>query len=103
MANGLTGIDLVWCRVSWRILPLSCRPDLMCEYIGNLKDPERHCKIQLSDAEVTEATKALLNETWAKCSKTGLSPYCTFNQPPAVSVTHYVSSLNHVFINTIHL
>nr|XP_040251755.1 otolith matrix protein OMM-64-like [Aegilops tauschii subsp. strangulata] len=55
----------------------------MCEYTGDLKDPQRHCDIQLSDAEITEATKKLLNEPLKECSKTGLSPFCTFNKPPA--------------------
>ena len=100
MANGLTDIDLVRCWVSWRILPLSRCLGLMCEYNSDLKDPQRHCEIQLSNAEVTEGTKALFNETWAECSKTGLNPYCTFNRPPAVSVAHHSSSLDHVFINT---
>nr|XP_020160643.1 nucleolar and coiled-body phosphoprotein 1-like [Aegilops tauschii subsp. strangulata] len=33
----------------------------MCEYTGDVKDPQRHCDIQLSDAEITEATKKLQN------------------------------------------
>ena len=86
MANGLIGVDLVRCWVSWSILPLSRRPGLMCEYTGNLKDPQRHCDIQLSNAEITEATKKLLNEALKECSKTWLSPFCTFNKPLAVSV-----------------
>ena len=101
MANTLTGIDLVWCWVSWRILPLSRCPGLMCEYTGNLKDPQRHYEIQLSDAEDNEATKALLNESWAECKKTGLSPFCPFNKPPAVSVAHSVFNL--ICVNTVHL
>ena len=32
LENGLTGIDLVRCWVSWRIIPLSRRPGLMCTY-----------------------------------------------------------------------
>ncbi|KAM3189563.1 hypothetical protein ACQJBY_068078 [Aegilops geniculata] len=55
----------------------------MCGYNGNLKDPQRCCDIQLSDAEITEATKKLLNEPLKECSKTRLSPFCTFNKPPA--------------------
>ena len=94
MANGLTGVDLVRCWVSWSILPLSRRPSLMCEYTGNLKDPQRHCDIQPSDAEITEATKKLPNEPLKECSKIGLSPFCTFNKPPAVSVASL--PLNHV-------
>ena len=86
MANGLTGVDFFRCWLSWSILPLSRRPGLMCEYTGDVKDPQRHCDIELSDAEVTEATKKLLNESIKECSKTGLSPFCTFNKPPAVRI-----------------
>lgn len=39
LANGLTGVDLTRCWLSWRILPLSHRSDLMCNYSRNLKDP----------------------------------------------------------------
>ena len=95
MANGLTGIDLVRCWVSWRILPLSHRPGLMCEYTGDLKDPQCHCDIQLSDAVNTKATKVLLNESWADCSKTGLSPFCTFNKLPVVSVAHLFNHISY--------
>ena len=70
MANGLTGVDFVRCWLSWSILPLSRRPGLMWKYTGNVKDPQRHCDIQLSDAEITEATKKLLNEPLKECSKT---------------------------------
>ena len=101
MANGLTGIDFVQCWVSWSILPLSSRPGLMCEYTGDLKDPQRHFDIQLFDVEINEATKALQNESLADCSKTGLSPFCSFNKPPAVSVAHLL--FNHICINTAHL
>nr|XP_020174279.1 muscle M-line assembly protein unc-89-like [Aegilops tauschii subsp. strangulata] len=43
----------------------------------------RHCDIQLSDAEINESTKKLLNEPMKECSKTGLGPFSTFNKPPA--------------------
>ena len=84
MANGLTGVDFVRCWISWSILPLSRCPDLMCEYTGDLKDPQCHINIQLTEAEVTEAVKKILNEPEAVCSKAGLSPFCTSNKPPIV-------------------
>ncbi|XP_048558589.1 uncharacterized protein LOC125539233 isoform X4 [Triticum urartu] len=37
----------------------------------------------LTDDEVTEAVKKMLNEPEAICSQTGLSPFCTSNKPPA--------------------
>ncbi|XP_073365006.1 uncharacterized protein [Aegilops tauschii subsp. strangulata] len=83
MANGLTGVDFARCWISWSILPLSRRPGLMCEYTGSLKDPQRHIDIQLTDDEVTEAVKKMLNEPEVICSQTGLSPFCTSNKPPA--------------------
>ncbi|XP_044458425.1 uncharacterized protein [Triticum aestivum] len=55
----------------------------MYEYTGSLKDPQRHIDIQLTDDEVTEAVKKMLNEPEAICSQTGLSPFCTSNEPPA--------------------
>ena len=42
VANELIGVDFVRCWVSWSIMPLSRRPGLMCEYTGDLKDPQRH-------------------------------------------------------------
>ncbi|XP_037478723.1 uncharacterized protein LOC119355935 isoform X4 [Triticum dicoccoides] len=83
MANGLAGVDFSRCWLSWSILPLSRHPGLMCEYTGSLKDPQRHMDIQLTDDEVTEAVKKMLNEPEAICSQTGLSPFCTSNKPPA--------------------
>ena len=34
LGNGLNGIDLVRVWISWRVIPLSRRPGLMCEYTG---------------------------------------------------------------------
>ena len=61
-------------------------PRLMCEYTGDLKDPQRHIDIQLTEDEVTEAVKKILDESVAVCSKTGPNPFCTSNKPPAVSI-----------------
>jgi len=87
MANGLTGVDFVRCWISWSILPLSRRPGLMCEYTGEVDDPQRHCNLQLSEEEVTEGVKKILNESELICSQTGLSPFYAKNKPPAVSIT----------------
>ena len=86
MANGLTGVDFFRCWLSWSILPLSRRSGLMCEYTGDVKDHQHPCDIHLSEVEVTEATKKLLNEPVKECSKTGLSPFYTVNKPPAVRI-----------------
>ena len=84
MANGLTGIDFVHYWISWGIFPLSRRPGLMCEYTGDLKDPQRHTDIQLTDAEINEAVKKILDVSVAVCSKTGLSPFCVSYKLPVV-------------------
>ena len=84
MANGLTGVDLARCWISWSILPLSRRSSLMCKYTGSVDDPLRHINIQLSDDEVTEAVKKMLNESEHLCAQTSLLPFCATNKPPAV-------------------
>ncbi|SPT18612.1 unnamed protein product [Triticum aestivum] len=76
MVNGLTGVDFARCWISWSILPLSRCPGLMCEYTGSLKDPQRHIDIQLTDAEVTEAVKKMLNEPKAVCMSSGRCDIC---------------------------
>ena len=85
MANGLTGVDFVRCWISWSVLPLSRRPGLMCEYTGDVKDPQRHINIHVTDEEVTEGVKKILNELESVCRQTGLNPFYTKNKPPAVS------------------
>src|SRR5215216_6778165 len=82
----LTDIDLVRCWVAWRILPLSRQPGLMCEYTGNVKDPQRHSQIELDEKDINDMTKSLLNESLDTCIKTGLNPFYTFNEPPPVSI-----------------
>src|SRR3954465_13470062 len=84
MANGLTGVDFARCWISWSILPISQRPGLMCEYTGDVKDPQWHIDIQLTDDEVTEAVKKILNEPEAVCAQTGLPPFCAINKTPVV-------------------
>ena len=58
----------------------------MCEYTGELEDSQRHINIQLTDEEVTEAVKKILNESEAVCRQTGLDTFYTQNKPPAVSI-----------------
>ena len=58
----------------------------MCEYTGEVEDSEHHINIQLTDEEVTEAVKKILNESEAVCRQTGLDPFYTQNKPPAVSI-----------------
>ena len=84
MANGLTGVDLTRCWISWSILPLSQRSGLMREYTDIVDDPLRHFKIQLTDEEITEAMNKMLNEPEHVCAINGLLPFCATNKPLAV-------------------
>ena len=86
MANGLTGVDFVRCWISWSILTLSRRRGLMCEYTDEVDDSQCHCNIELSEEEVTEGVKKILNESELICSQTGLSPFYAKNKPPAISI-----------------
>ena len=84
MANGLTGVDLARCWISWSILPLSLRSGLMCQYTDHVDDPLRHSRLQLSGEEITEAMHTILNEPEHICAKTCLLPFCATNKPPAI-------------------
>lgn len=86
IANGLTRIDLTRCWVSWRILPLSRRGALMCEYTGSVNDPQHFNKTPLSDKEINAIVKLLLGESQEACKKVGLNPFCVLNPAPAVSI-----------------
>ena len=85
LGNGLNGIDLVRVWISWRVIPLSRRPGLMCEYTGRKDDPQRHSRNDLPEDVAEEETKALLNESLADCGRIGLAPFCKTNPAPAVS------------------
>ena len=80
MANGLSGVNFVRCWISWRILPLSRRSGLMCEYTGELEYSQHHINIQLSEEEVTEGVKKILNESESVYRQTGLNPFYTKKQ-----------------------
>ena len=57
----------------------------MCEYTGEVDDPQRHINIQVTDEELTESVKKILNEPESVYRQTGLSPFYTQNKPLAVS------------------
>ena len=75
MANGLTGIDLVRCWVAWRILPLSRRSSLMCEYTGDVKDPQRHCQMEVGDEDIYDMTKTLVKRELGKLQQDRLKSF----------------------------
>ena len=61
----------------------------MCEYTGDVKDPQCYIDIQLTDVEITECVKKMQDEPVAECSKTGLRPFCALNKPPAVRIAFF--------------
>ena len=80
MANGLSSVDFVRCWISWSFLPLSRRSGLMCEYTSEVEGSQRHINIQLTDEEVTEGVKKILNESESVYRQTGLNPFYTQKQ-----------------------
>ena len=58
----------------------------MCTYTGGKKDPLRHSSVRLTDEEINEMTKTLLNEYPEDCNKVGLNPFCKLNPPPDVTL-----------------
>ena len=85
LGNGLNGIDLVRVWVTWRILPLSRRPGLMCTYTGEKEDPMRHSPEDLPDDVVDATVQSLLKEGTVTSNTFGLLPFCKKNPAPAVS------------------
>ena len=71
-------------------MPLSQCPGLMCEYMGDLKDPQRHIDIQLTEDEVTEVVKKILDEPVVVCSRVGLSPFYASNKSPVVRIASFL-------------
>ncbi|SPT19130.1 unnamed protein product [Triticum aestivum] len=95
LGNGLNGIDLVRVWISWRVIPLSRRPGLMCDYTGRKDDPLRHSPNDLPGDVVDDLTKSLLNESLADCGKTGLNPFCRANPAPAANDKFWKVKYDH--------
>ncbi|XBI53018.1 hypothetical protein VPH35_035310 [Triticum aestivum] len=95
LGNGLNGIDLVRVWISWRVIPLSRRPGLMCDYTGRKDDPLRHSPNDLPEDVVDDMTKSLLNESLADCGKTGLNPFCRTNPAPAANDKFWKVKYDH--------
>ena len=58
----------------------------MCEYTGDLKDPLRHCQTEMTEEDINNMTKTLLNESLEDCTKVGLNPFDALNQPTSISL-----------------
>ncbi|SPT17716.1 unnamed protein product [Triticum aestivum] len=95
LGNGLNGIDLVQVWISWRVIPLSRRPGLMCDYTGQKDDPLQHSPNDLPEDVVDDMTKPLLNESLADCGRTGLNPFCQANPAPAANDRFWKVKYDH--------
>ena len=84
LANGLTGVDLTRCWVSLRIMPLSRRDKLLCEYSGEVDDPMRCNRTPLTDKDLNSIVKSLLGEPQAACNQTRLQLFYVGNPAPEV-------------------
>ncbi|KAI5018704.1 hypothetical protein ZWY2020_043592 [Hordeum vulgare] len=80
--NGLTGVDLIRCWVEWRILPLSRREGLMCEFDGTLDHPQCYFHTALTEKDIVAIIKKLTGEPTTKCGQIGLKPFCKINPAP---------------------
>ena len=95
LGNGLTGVDLVRCWVSWRIIPLSGQSGLMCTYTREKDDPLRHSSLHLTEEGIIEMATTLVNSKFEDCIKVGLNPFCKLNPPPDVSLLISLTLLHH--------
>ena len=84
--NGLTGVDLVRCWVEWRILRLSRRNGLMCEYNGSENHPQCFFHTKLTEEDIVDMIKKLTSESLENCAKIGLKPFCLSNPAPTVTI-----------------
>ena len=86
LGNGLTGVDLTRCWISWRIIPLSRRSKLMYEYGGDPDDSLRHTPVQLTEEDIVAMSNLLVNAKYEDCSVVGLNPFCKLNPVPEVRI-----------------
>ena len=84
LGNGLTGVDLTRCWISWRVIPLSRRSKLMYEYGGGPDDSLRHSSVQLTEEDIVSMSTLLVNSKYEDYSKVGLNPFCKLNPAPEV-------------------
>jgi hypothetical protein len=88
------GVDLTRCWITWRILPLSRRTGLMCNYSGDSKDAQWFSPVNLEADDINKIVKKLLGESQEAGNKTGLSLFYALNPAPAVS-THIIICPDH--------
>ena len=79
LGNGLSGVDLLCCWVTWWIIPLSFRPGLMYSYTGGIDDPLCYRSLRLTEEAIVEMATTLVNSKYEDCSLVGLNPFCKLN------------------------
>ncbi|XBI36935.1 hypothetical protein VPH35_122370 [Triticum aestivum] len=82
LGNGLTGVDLTRCWISWRVIPLSRRSKLMYEYGGGPDDSLRHSSVQLTKEDIVSMSSLLVNGKYKDCSIVGLNSFYKLNPVP---------------------
>ena len=58
----LTGEDTILCWVTRRIQPLQHRAQLLCEYTGEVNDPQRTCQEDFEDLHLTHRMNQLVKK-----------------------------------------
>ena len=84
LGNGLTGVDLIHCWISWQVIPLSRRSKLMYEYGGGPYDSLCYNSVQLTEEDIVSMSTILVNGKYEDCNKVGLNPFCKLNSAPEV-------------------
>ena len=76
----------------------------MCEYTGEVNDPQRFNQTPLTDKDLNAIVKSLLGEPQEVCNKTGLSPFYALNPAPEVNLYFNLHSFPLDFaLHTPHL
>ena len=71
LGNGLIGVDLIRCWISWRVIPLSRRSKLTYDYGGGPDDFLRHISVQLTEEDIVSMSTLLVNVNTKTAVKLG--------------------------------
>ncbi|XP_044360278.1 uncharacterized protein [Triticum aestivum] len=95
LGNSLTGVDLIRCWIAWRVIPLSCRSGLMCNYTGGTDDPLRHSSLRLTEEAIMEMATTLINSKYEDCNIVGLNSFCKLNPTPKAKSDFWKVKYDH--------
>lgn len=99
LGNGLTGVDLICCWIAWRVIPLSRRSGLMCNYTGGIDDPLRHSSLRLTEEAIMEMATTLINSKYEDCNIVWLNSFCKLNPTPINPLTSFSSTVLNICMN----